>query len=156
MGGQFPRTVWKEAAASSMNSQVSTIRLRVLALVARASHDGTPEEEARSCAVIACKLIAEYDLLHALPAPEFVIPPVASRRPPSQPPPPAAHSDSRPGRSRFTKVDGGKDDSVLRIFSKFNGTCCACNERIEAGEQVLWKRGAGVTHDECFEYWDTQ
>jgi hypothetical protein len=32
-------------------------------LVSRASHPGTPEEEARSCAVQACRLIREHKLL---------------------------------------------------------------------------------------------
>lgn len=55
------------------------LRARVLALLERATHPGTPEEEARTTAMIACRLLVEHRLLEApappAPAPDVIMPP---------------------------------------------------------------------------------
>ncbi len=39
--------------------------------------------------------------------------------------------------------------SWRKITMKFPGTCIVCNEKVEANEIGLWKKGEGVKHEKC-------
>lgn len=41
--------------------------------------------------------------------------------------------------------------SWVRMRMKYAGACAACGGQVAAGEQGLWKRGAGVRHEGCAE-----
>jgi hypothetical protein len=116
-----------------------TVLARVLALVERAAHDGTPEEEARTSAVIACKLIHKHDLLRLLP-------PAAE--------PKKRGSAPRPTPKPTQKETSDPDAPVILLGSKYAGRCKACGFTYEVGDRVWWRRGYGATHERCEEYWN--
>jgi len=85
------------------------------------------EQEARTAAHQACKLILSHGLVvHAKPAP-------APPPKPAQAPPPT--TAPRPINSRFASY------------------CANCGGDIMEGERILWKRGIGSTHLVCREWW---
>lgn len=43
-------------------------------------------------------------------------------------------------------ADGG---GWVPLTNKFNATCHNCQEEIDQGENILWKKGVGVKHMEC-------
>lgn len=133
-----------------------TILIRVRALIDRAAHEATPEEEARSSAVIACKLIHKHSLLATVAttfsaAEDFTrsySTPSASTR--------SASAKKPKGRSR-PWVDPTYDDEdpdVVKLVSKFRGRCLSCLKAYEVGETIWWQRGVGVTHESCKDYWE--
>src|SRR6185295_9929478 len=92
---------------------------RVSALVARAS--SSFEEEARTSAVIACRLIREHGLEVSLPG--------SVREPPQEP---------------------VSDEPEVRIIrSKFESSCLGCGGFVGIGERVSWTKGRGVSHLDC-------
>ena len=122
---------------------------RVQALVARAAHEGTPVEEARSSAVIACKLIHEHEMLatkFTASADDF---PFSYRTPPTPAPAPAKR-----GRGRSRPWVDADDDSPIKLVSKYRGRCLACLMSYDVGETVWWRPHLGATHDGCKDDYD--
>lgn len=98
---------------------------RALGLAARAAHEATPREEARTCGVILARLIVEHRLtLHA----------------PGEPEPAPA-----PDRSRSRRP--------IRIVTRYRTRCLECGARICIGEMVIWIRGEGSMHPDCYAEW---
>jgi hypothetical protein len=123
---------------------VSTVD-KVKALISRATNETTPTEEARTSAMIACKLIARDDLLAAAPAPrasrpkrdpyeDFYRGPNRGAWPP--PPPPRPKPDLRTIRARY------------------GGTCHSCHRPFPEGAEVVWAKGKGSAHVACRAAWE--
>ncbi len=104
---------------------------RVMKLIALAS--SPVEEEARTSAWLACKMIREngLKLVERLPPPRTTWTP-----PPYRPPPPPP----RPSP---------KDNDERVITSKFEGWCRECRSVIEVGQKIRWKKGEGARHVNC-------
>ncbi len=107
-------------------------------------------EEARTTALIAVRLIAEHKLLSA-PAPagdpfdwfrEGVRKQRERERAPNPPPPKPKYGY---GYSTRPAPDG-----CAWIKAKFDATCLFCGEATRTGESVLWEKGNGVIHEDCF------
>lgn len=64
-----------------MNADLDKVLETVAALLYRAGHEGTPEEEARTSAVLAARLISKHALVITRPAPEQAEEPAGRRRP---------------------------------------------------------------------------
>ena len=122
-----------------------TLLVRVRSLVDRAAHEATPEEEARTSAVIACKLIAKHEMLSLAALESRAAPVPEPPRPKRADPPPTPKSRSRAADD---------DPPVVLLASKYAGRCKHCGFGYEVGDSVWWKRGGGATHEACEEYWD--
>jgi len=131
---------------------VTDAKRRIDALIARAVHPTTPEEEARTSALIAVRQARENgltlvdaaahareiaslqntieSLLATMPEPAEYAPP---------PPPPTA----RPRR---------KGEPFVTLVSKYDGKCKACSERYLSGDEIAWMRERGATHYACREW----
>lgn len=97
---------------------------RAMSLVARAAHEATPREEARTCGVILARLIVEHRLtIHA----------------PGEPEPKPAPAPDRSGSRR-----------PIRIVTRYRTRCLECGARICIGEMVIWIRGEGAMHPDCY------
>ena len=110
-----------------MRAEAKTLQ-KVLALLARAAHPHTPEEEARTSAIIAARMIFASGLQIG-----------ASAEPPSK------TSPSPPPRC----------PKPYRVFtSRFDGWCKSCGEPFDIGDRVAWVKGRGCTHYECRGFWE--
>lgn len=114
-----------------------SIRERVDALLARALHENTPPEEARTSAMIACRIIADHRLLD--PQPE------AKRSPWTKSEPPKASGWTRPP----SNPPPSPKSEWKRFVSKFDGRCKLCGDWYFEGDVIAWKPKASV-HWECF------
>ena len=114
---------------------------RVRLLLERAGHPGTPEEEARTSATLAARLIYAHGYMVSYPA-------TAPPPPPPPPPPPTA----APPASSYAWKQRAKPYRV--ITSKFSGWCKACGDSFDEGDVVAWYRGRGCTHYDCRSFWD--
>lgn len=104
-----------------MNMPLAKIR----ALMDRAVST-TFEEEARSCALIAVRLMREHHVTIG-PRDEG-----ASRSASRSTPPPSA-------------PDGGP----RIVFARYPGCCRACGSDINVGDEIVWRRGNGSWHLAC-------
>lgn len=96
-------------------------------LVRLAVDDGAGEHEARTAALLACRLISRHRLLDGAP---------------SQPP---------PRESKQQRADG---PTLQRITVRFGSACLVCGQWIAEGKQALWARGHGVCHPgKCEHEW---
>ncbi len=98
---------------------------KVEALIARATDPGASEEEQRTSAVIAVRLIREHKLL----------------------------SVSKP--AEIPRIYGGqypRDAAPARriISSRYPGNCKACGDDYRAGDVVAWARNAGAVCVPCY------
>ena len=95
-------------------------------LVRLAIDDGAGEHEARTAALLACRLISQHGLLDGAP---------------SQPPP------------REPK-DPPKGPTLQRITVRFGSACLVCGQWVAEGKQAFWARGHGVCHPgKCEHAW---
>lgn len=78
-------------------------------------------------------------------------------RPPAPPPPPPkpAPPPPVPPPPPAPKPSKSKAPPVL-IRSRFGGPCKSCRKRYSEGENVYWRKGDGVTHEECKSFWDDE
>ena len=117
-----------------MGALSSPIVRKVQGLIALTRSDRI--EEARTSALIACRLIEKHNLIvsdtpvPAEPRPYVPPEPTYSYRPPA-----ATYSD-RPARPRT-------------IYAKHNGKCRDCGAWIYAGESCVWLKDTGIWHPEC-------
>lgn len=119
---------------------------RVRSLLARAAHASTPEEEARSCAVMAVRLITEHHIALSLPTSPAASPSlldIAFRRGvvPFEAPP---DEDLEPTRPLNYAV----------LASRYAGNCRACGGRYDVGETIAYASARGATHYECRSWHD--
>jgi hypothetical protein len=112
---------------------------RVRSLISRALHPGTPVEEARTSAVIACRLLAEHGPL----------------RPDTQPV--DLESIEREAFDRGY-MEGAADAKRMAsppvpkrhvIASKYAGRCQSCGGAYRIGESIAWAKGEGAVHVRC-------
>lgn len=97
---------------------------RTANLVRLAAHPTTPEHEARTSAVIACRALVTEGL-----------------------------DSAAPDTSRLTLRIAELEVEAVVIVSKFDGTCRACGKDYDAGERVIWRRGKGAAHAACGGQW---
>lgn len=152
---------------------MSSVLERAKALLARAIHAGTPQEEARSSAVIACKLIAEHGLLGSSSAAnasvlqESLL--MASRtingleartrqlmdenRHIYEANKQLAEENAR--LLREARAERPRPQPVRRIVepkviaSRYEGRCISCKSWYEVGARVVWRKGKGCMHESC-------
>jgi len=121
--------------------------LRLIALSASPS-----EEEARTSAVLACRLIQQHKLLVVLPngangtngfhspyprsGSAWSPPPAPSPRPPPRPAPAPKRSKPRNPKPRL-------------IVLNYRGVCSTCKQYITRGSRAWWRPGKGVAHETC-------
>lgn len=156
-----------------MSVSVKNLAL-VMKLLTRAGHPETPEEEARTAAVKAARMIYEQGFI------------VSSPEEAKSTPPPATSSEKRAAQhatrtaaqtaAAASRANVAYAQQVMDIFdrqaprgtrrsqpvtgpiliaARYEGFCKACGRAYACGEPVAWKPGGGVTHAECKEYWDT-
>lgn len=108
---------------------MSDIPARVQKLIALA---GSPvEEEARTAAWLACKLIRDNGLRVVGITPWEPRPYVEPAPPPSPP------------------AESGDPPKERRITARFDSFCKACRKPIKKGEWVFWTKGFGAKHEAC-------
>lgn len=136
-------------------SESGDVVAKVRALLERAAHPSTPEEEARTSAFIAARLIKANALEVTLPA---VVP--ASAAPPA-PPGDASSRATHDGPFRAARTTRRRrrrpvpeDPSWVLVLSMYRGRCKACRRFYEQGDEVCWRPGSGRTHFACRGYWD--
>lgn len=104
---------------------------RVKKLIERAVHAGTPEEEARTCALKALQLMKEHHL-------EVVDPKGAN-----------TSTSSTPWEEAVMR-----DVPMFRVMrSMTKGTCVACKTDIVRNEMIARVFGKGETHYRCRRFW---
>ena len=141
---------------------------RVRALLERATHASTPEEEARTSALIAARLIRQHNLVvdvAVVPAPS----PLPARTAPSSAWAEVSWADLSAANSAWTTSrspassepspspdffgdsfeDRPRDFRVMQ--NKFKGKCISCQRSIAIGEWIGWRPNRGATHYECRE-----
>lgn len=136
-------------------------RLRKLLAMAESPVD----EEARTAALLAVRLIKEHKIELALPGNK---PPAAAGAPP--PPTPRATGAPWPPPNPF-RNDPFREPTPpppppppatrayrfggppVRLFAKFAGACAHCNRSFARDAEVFWMRRHGTTHVTCVEYW---
>ncbi len=104
---------------------------RIRALLARAAHPTTPEEEARTSAVQAARLIGKHEVAIGVPAVEVR---VAWRAPE-----PSSWTGSSTARSGFH----------CRYRAAKAGRCQECKKSFAKGEEVGWRNPIGPVHLDC-------
>lgn len=107
------------------------------ALLSRAAHPATPEEEARTSAVILCRAIVA-DRWELCPTGT-----TESLKKKAAPPTPRPSQPRRP-------TNGGPVQTI-KISAKFAGACRTCGVRHDAGDVIAWRKGAGTWCLDCFE-----
>ena len=105
---------------------------KVNALIARALGT-TFEEEARSAALIAVRLIRQYNLA--------LVPAHDARRAPPPPSPPAPPPPRRTRRPPHPEM--------RTIRAKFPGFCRVCRTHWTVDEWIAWVPKEGATHLDC-------
>lgn len=105
---------------------MNDILARVRALLARAASPA--EEEARTCAHIAARLIREHGI-------ELSLPRSSAAPPTAWPAAPPRGADAVPRRRT--------------ISARFAGYCRLCGAHYRVGELVSWARGLGAVHVPC-------
>jgi hypothetical protein len=135
--------------------------VRLQNLFDRAVHASTPEEEARTAAILAVRLMHKLGL-HPSKSPA----PTPARTPQRDPWGPVTDSwpsvaHPRPGkRGKVRKPPAPASNGQVyvkepvRIRSNFPGICLGCGETFEGGETVWWLKSEGATHAECRGYWN--
>jgi len=111
---------------------------------------GSPyEEEARSAAYRACKLIRDNGIKLTLEEP--VLLPVPAQKPVQKP----VHNSSQRQytQHRPTNHYPPKVGRATRVMVDFEGHCLACRGPFNCYDTVYWVRGLGFTHDDCVAYW---
>lgn len=91
------------------------------------------EQEARTSAFLACKLIREHG---------FRVVEASARdrdEPYSPPPPPPSPPEEEAKPAPKPRV----------IQARFGARCRACGQWCDEGSTIWWKRGVGCTHYEC-------
>lgn len=157
-------------SASSTSSSMTSALDRVTALLDRAGHEGTPEEEARTSAVLAARMIRQHGLVVVMPEPARGkrTPRYrgTSRASPSRDDGPShdnhspfdpyasANAASGARRRRPPTVDFDPFDGELvgrRTVARYPGRCKDCRRGFREGDPVIWVPGDGARHPEC---WD--
>jgi hypothetical protein len=112
------------------------------------------EEEARTAALMAVRLIHEHKIELRLPSkgyPIGVTEPLTSwdwkPSEPAKPKPPSTPPPKPPPRvPKYQEVP-------VSLVAKFGGVCKQCARHYSAGESILWLKGRGATHYNCQTYW---
>lgn len=103
--------------------------LRVVQLIRLATDPAASEAEARTAAMIACRMIREHRLLLAKDFQET------------------------PGKERPTPTDVWEDPEKgerVSLRSKYEGRCKRCRQKYYIGTEVLWSpSGFGCIHPNC-------
>jgi hypothetical protein len=103
---------------------------RVRRLIALASSSN--ENEARTAAILAARLIRRHRLVISLP--------------PATPGQKGKKASSRRGVRQVADVPE-------RIVSPLGGECTVCGARYRGGQHVYWFASGGGMHEACFEKW---
>jgi hypothetical protein len=135
---------------------------RLRHLVALAVSPGASEEESRSAAVLACRMLAQEEgLLERLCAPPPVAAPAQVRRhagatrqpitrqavPVSPPSPPAEPSPAPPTPAESTNGRVVVPRVVLK--SKYHGNCAECHKDYDPGDPIAWAKNYPTIHAKC-------
>jgi hypothetical protein len=113
------------------------------------------EEEARSAAFLACKLIRELGFVVVLPREAYQREQSYDQRHPRQEaPPPAPPPPPPPAEPKSKRTSVAKKHGYYCIPSKYdNSKCKHCTKNNVIGELVWWKPEVkGVYCDACFQY----
>jgi uncharacterized protein DUF2786 len=90
------------------------------------------EEEARTAAIMACRLIREHG---------FVVISAGSKN--------AKQQNREEYQDDYRKTR--EDNPEWRfIFAKFGGRCKVCHKYYDVDDPVYWKKGAGCIHEDCY------
>ena len=119
-----------------MSEDAEKTLAKIRALLARATHETTPAEEARTSAHLAARLIVSHGFKIGL----------SNGHAPPPPPPP---EEPRP---RARSSGGMKNYAVFT--NKYRGRCVSCGAPYAIGDRIAWRRGEGTTHYTCREFWD--
>lgn len=133
--------------------------VRARALLDRAGHPNTPEEEARSAAVIAARMIYENGfVLSGSDEEKTSVPPQPAVEPraAATAAATAAHvqqiwnvfEKNQKNQTRFRR-----SEEYGLMASRYDGYCKACKRPYKRGEQVAVMVGRGATHYACREFW---
>ena len=130
-----------------MSEDAEKTLAKIRALLARATHETTPPEEARTSAHLAARLIVSHG---------FSIGAASHSNGYAQPPPPPS-PEERPKRS------SSREKNYAVFSSKYRGRCVSCGSPYAIGDRIAWRRGEGTTHWRrgegtthytCREFWD--
>ena len=107
------------------------------------------EEEARTAAIMAVRLIKKHNVQLSMPGrntedlfEHFRRPPPAAKPPKPPPPPPKSGRVPRFG------------ERPVPMTAKYISTCRVCGKDCFEGDRVWWLKGHGVTHRDCDDsYW---
>ena len=122
-----------------MSEDAEKTLAKIRALLARATHETTPPEEARTSAHLAAKLIVSHG---------FSVIGIVSHSNGYEKPPPTSAQEVKRSRS----AAGMKNYAVFT--SKYRGRCVSCGAPYAIGDRIAWRRGEGTTHYTCREFWD--
>lgn len=126
---------------------------KIISLLNRAGHPNTPENEARSCAVIAAKLFYKHKFKIVNESYQHLVQDTAETEYSNYnntyditdiPPPPQNDNDWK--EVKTFKVD----------ISKQSGTCKKCSKSYNRGEIIATSRNDGSTHYRCRHFWIEQ
>jgi hypothetical protein len=98
------------------------------------------EEEARTAAMQACRLIRTHGFTVGPTETGPRFDPFSYRPSPPAPVPPRGPFQPTP----FVPI---------HIYARAPGTCRACNKQFGSGASILMVKGRGATHFECGDYW---
>ncbi len=119
---------------------MSSILERVQRLIALSASSN--ENEARSAAMLAARLIREHKLV-------IMAPPKPTGRTGRTPPGGTARRRT-PGSKRTVRRVA---DPAERIKAPLGGECTKCRARYRAGQEIFWFASGGGMHPACFEEW---
>lgn len=147
---------------------------RTKALVQRAAHAATPVEEARSCAVLACRAIVEHALLAGVAPPSSDEARLRSelarlersvallareleqvkRERDKLRGQIAELERAAAGKAKPPPAPKGGRGGVVELRSRYDGECRVCGGPYREGDRVAWRKGRGAVHPDCRAAWE--
>lgn len=130
-------------------------------LIQRAVHIATPPEEARTCALLAVRAIAEMGDLFSATGVELELERTARlaleeecarlRREVAQLKRRGAHQDDAEPKAKYDR--DRPMDRPRRIAAKYQGFCRVCHHSYQAGDSIWWMKGEPPSHERCGNAW---
>ena len=121
-----------------MSEDAEKTLAKIRALLARATHETTPAEEARTSAHLAARLIVSHGF--SVGAADH-----SNGHAKAPPPPPEEKPRAR---------SSSREKNYAVFSSKYRGRCVSCAMPYAIGDRIAWRRGEGTTHYTCREFWD--
>lgn len=111
---------------------------RVTALLNRAGHPSTPENEARSCAVLAAKLVYKHEFIVTEKNTTVIN---------------DNHDYWKDAVDPKQTENWTEVKTFKTVISKSKGVCRSCKKEYNLGEVVAEVKGSGITHHKCRRFW---